>query len=364
MNGHGWQEAEQDAGDELVALVSYSAQRMLRDAGGVGRARALRFTDPGFDRSMMARMGEAGWIGLRLPEAGGGAASSAGALCALSQELGAALAPEPVVAAGLSAALLAGCGADDARRAAVLQGKRYTPVLWQEEHDGLALPTRPDSERLYVPFAFAADALLVPVPAPGSGFTLVEVDPRDVEFIAQRTQDGGQLCTVRPVKAFIGRALGPLPNAVLAAALDEAALAMAATLLGVAEAAFAMTLEHLRTRRQFGQPIGSFQALRHRAADMKMQLELTRASVESAASDAAALEREAPRRAVSRAKVRASEAALAITEGAIQMHGAIGYTDEHDIGLYLRKTMALANQFGSADWHRGRVRRLGLRQAA
>lgn len=354
--------------DEVAGLVGDSARRLLRDAGGVGRARALRFSDPGFDRNMLALMGEAGWIGLRLPEARGGVASSAGALCALCQELGAALAPEPLVAAGLAAALLAACSADDARLAAVISGKRFAPVLWQERPDGLDPPAQPGSERLFAPFAFAADALLVLVPNEG-GFTLVEVDPRDVEFIALRTQDGGQLCTVRPVKAFIGQALGPLTEAVLAAALDEAALAAAATLLGVAEAAFAMTLQYLRTRRQFGQPIGSFQALRHRAADMKIKLELTRASVGSAAAVVDATRdmgagRDAVRRAVSRAKARAGEATLAIVQEAIQMHGAIGYTDEHDVGLYLRKAMVLANQFGSAGWHRGRVRGLDLRRAA
>jgi alkylation response protein AidB-like acyl-CoA dehydrogenase len=343
-------------------LVGDSARRLLRTAGGVARARALRFTDPGFDRAVLARMGEAGWIGLRLPEEIGGGGLGARALCALHREVGAALAPEPLVAAGLSAALLVACGADRAQRDAVLSGARYAPVLWQEAPDGLDPPVEPGSERLFAPFAFAADRLLVLMPGPEE-FALVEVDPRDVEFIALRTQDGGQLCTVRPVKSYIGRALGTVSRPMLAAALDEAALAVATALLGVADAAFAMTLEHLRTRRQFDRPIGSFQALRHRAADMKMRLELTRASVESAAGaiDAGG---DAARRAVSRAKARAGEATLAIVQEAIQMHGAVGYTDEHDVGLYLRKAMVLVNQFGSPAWHRRRYGGLALRSAA
>ena len=121
------------------------------------------------------------------------------------------------------------------------------------------------------------------------------------------------------------------------------------------ERAFAMTLSYLKTRQQFGKPIGSFQALAHRAADLKIEVALTRASVEAAAAtldtSAAAAVRQA---AVSRAKARASDAAMRVARQAIQMHGGIGYTDEYDVGLYLRKAMVLANLFGSAALHRAR----------
>jgi alkylation response protein AidB-like acyl-CoA dehydrogenase len=107
-------------------------------------------------------------------------------------------------------------------------------------------------------------------------------------------------------------------------------------------------------RIQFGKPLASFQVLQHRCVDLKLQLELTRASVEDAAvrwdrqgrttdSDAA----------ISRAKVRSANAVMVVTRQAIQLHGGIGFTDEHDIGLYLRKAMVVAPQFGSAPLHRG-----------
>ena len=166
------------------------------------------------------------------------------------------------------------------------------------------------------------------------------------------TQDGGHYGTLR---AAPGARLGALPDGLMDRALDEATLATAAMLLGVMEGAFAMTLDYLRTRQQFGKPIGSFQALQHRAVDLKIQIALTRASVEAAAAtlDAGAAE-DARRAAVSRAKHRAAEAALLVTREAVQMHGAIGYTDEYDVGLYLRKAMVLANQFGSPSLHRRR----------
>ena len=130
-------------------------------------------------------------------------------------------------------------------------------------------------------------------------------------------------------------------------------------LLGVMEQAFTLTLDFLRTRQQFGKPIGSFQALQHKAADLKLQLELTRASVEAAAatvdSGASLAMRQA---AVSRAKARAATAGMLVTRQAVQMHGGVGYTDEYDVGLYLRRAMVLSNQYGSAAAHRARFARV------
>ena len=125
------------------------------------------------------------------------------------------------------------------------------------------------------------------------------------------------------------------------------------------EQAFRLTLEFLKTRHQFGKPIGSFQALQHRAADLKLQQELTRASIAAAAStlDGVAA-RPARQAAVSRAKARAATAAMLVTRQAVQLHGGVGYTDEYDVGLYLRRSMVLSNQFGSATAHRARFARL------
>jgi alkylation response protein AidB-like acyl-CoA dehydrogenase len=121
------------------------------------------------------------------------------------------------------------------------------------------------------------------------------------------------------------------------------------------DAAVGMTVDYLKTRVQFGKVIGSFQALQHMAIDAKLEVELTRASVEDAALQ---WDRSGPTdasyAAVSRAKARASAAALKVTRDAVQMHGGIGCTDDHDIGLYLRKAMVVSAQFGSAKAHRAR----------
>jgi alkylation response protein AidB-like acyl-CoA dehydrogenase len=198
----------------------------------------------------------------------------------------------------------------------------------------------------------AAAHVLVPLhDGEGLALWLLPAATGDVRML----QDGGHVGSVAPDPRN-GRRLAADIAAPLSRALDEAALATAACLLGVMERAFAMTLDYLRTRRQFGRAIGSFQALQHRAVDLRIQLALTRASVEAAAAtlDDPAEPAAARQAAVSRAKARAAEAALRVTREAVQLHGAIGYTDEYDVGLCLRKAMAQANAFGSAALHRRR----------
>jgi len=199
--------------------------------------------------------------------------------------------------------------------------------------------------------AAGADAFLVTVPG---GLALVERDAPGVHLELTQTQDGGNAGTLTldqaPAKLFPGDADN---------ALEIATLATSAYLLGLMDRVFGITLDYLRTREQFGRKIGSFQALQHRSADLKIQTSLTRAVVGAAAvkqdevTDAA--ERKA---AVSRAKARASEAASIVTRGCIQLHGGIGYTDAADPGLFLRKMMVLAPLYGSAALHRARFRAL------
>jgi alkylation response protein AidB-like acyl-CoA dehydrogenase len=292
-------------------------------------------------------MGELGWIGLRLPEEAGGIGLGMVEVCALAEEMGRALVPEPLIPAQLSAALLAAMG-EEALLASLLGGERFVATAWQEAPDALDAPGMPDAPRLFVPSARAATGFLLPIrEGEALALHLAEAPALDVRSL----QDGGHVATLRAGET---RRLGAVGNA-LARALDEAALATAAYLLGLMDRAFAMTLDYLRTRQQFGKPIGSFQALQHRAVDLRIQIALTRASVEAAAATLDAGCTEAQRKAaVSRAKARAAEASMLVTRAAVQMHGAIGYTDEYDVGLFTRKAMVLANAFGSAALHRRR----------
>jgi alkylation response protein AidB-like acyl-CoA dehydrogenase len=153
--------------------------------------------------------------------------------------------------------------------------------------------------------------------------------------------------------------VGPSVTAALTAALDEALVMNAVELLAMIRRMRAMTMQYLAERNQFGRPIGSFQTLQHRAVDLLIHEELTAAVIGQAIAglDAGRPERERSSLA-SRAKARASETAVLTVRESIQMHGAIGTTDEYDLGLYVNRTLALCPWLGNAAHHRKRF--LGL----
>lgn len=151
-------------------------------------------------------------------------------------------------------------------------------------------------------------------------------------------------------------ASGAAARRALEVAFDRGALAAAAELCGVAARVVEMAAAYARQRRQFGRPIGSFQAVKHLLADALMRLEFARPAVYRAAGSVA---RDTPERArdVSMAKALASDAASFACRSALQVHGAVGYTEEHDLHLWLRRGWALAGAWRDASWHRARVAR-------
>lgn len=341
--------------EESLRLIRDSA-RGIASPGETKRIRALRFTETGFDRATWRKICAMGWPGLRVPEAAGGAGLSVREYVALAEVLGEGLVPEPVIPAAMAAHVLRGAALE-----ALLCGERIVIPAWQEAANTLRVGTattlgaRVNGQKRFVPLAAGADAFLV---AGNGALALVEARAPGVHIERQPTQDGGHVVTV----TFSDAPAEPVAGS-LDAAIEEATLATAAMLLGVMERAFALSLDYLRTREQFGRRIGSFQALQHRAADLAMQIALTRASVEAAAAtlDSGAAQ---ARAAVSRAKARASEAGMLVTRQAIQLHGGIGYTDEYDVGLYLRRAMVLANSFGAAAVHRARFASLAPEEDA
>ena len=335
-----------------IEMIRQSAAG-IADRKSLTRIRRLRFTMPGFDPSMWRDMCEMGWPGLRVPEDRGGVGLGLSAYCALAEELGAALAPEPLIGAALAAVLL-----DNEALDAQLSGASLVLPAWQDSRDAIVPSAelrvedgRLYGRKLYVKMAEGADAFLLIGPTIS---WLVDAHSYGVWLETTETQDGGHLSTVI-LEGATGRPVARDPQPALA----EACLATSAYLLGMIDAALTKTVEYLGVRVQFGKLIGSFQALQHRAVDLKLQVELTRASVEDAAlrwdRDPAS---PASYAAISRAKVRATGAAMLVTRQCIQLHGGIGFTDEHDIGLYLRKAMVTAPQFGSVALHKANYARL------
>lgn len=335
---------------EFVRMIRDSAGAVAPRDGTLDRIRALRFTRPGFDHDVWQQMGELGWIGLRLPETQGGVGLGMIESVALYEELGRGLVPEPLIAGSFAASLLAQTEGETELLAELVAGKINVAVAWADSADAMTAG-KAGTDRCFVVAADAGGPILVPE-ADGRGIALRLLEAGDATIDSSEMQDGSWTSTVS-VPDGTGRIVAHDVAPVFARALDEAALSTAAYLLGVAERAFEMTVAYLGERRQFGQPLGAFQALQHRCADIKTQLVLTRVSIEGAAADVDDNRKDAVT-AVSRAKVRAADAALLVAREAVQMHGAIGYTDEYDVGLYVRKAMVLANAYGSASAHRRR----------
>jgi alkylation response protein AidB-like acyl-CoA dehydrogenase len=371
-----------DLGDE---------QRMLRDAAAAffsadepgRRLRDWRGRAPGFDRARWREMAALGWTGLCLPEQHGGSACGLAQASLLLEQCGRALAPEPLIAGALLPAWALLHGDNDALRTRWLpllaRGECQLALAWQErEHDQTAMPlaltATPsgdgfmlDGSKRFVAAAHGADAFIVSAAGPqGPLLLLVESGQPGLSMQFQPRVDGGfwgelQLQGVRvpavQLVAGTGRA-----DVVLQRALDQARIAAAAELLGVMGRALELSVEYIGLREQFGRPVGSFQARQHRTANLLIQVELTRAVVMQSAAladrvtdgDFGGTDARRLAAAASQAKARASAAGLEVTKGCIQLHGGIGYTDECDIGLYLKKAMVGAAWLGMAAWHRGR----------
>lgn len=337
---------QRDERDEQVRLIRDSVAGLVAGRGGVGRARDLRYAKAGMDAAVWRELCELGLVGLRVPEERGGAGLGMAEYVAVAEELGRGLVPEPLIDASLAAALL-----DGEALAAQLAGERLILPAGFSLQPGTGQPLL-DGQTLHgqagpVPLGAAADAWLV---ASGEGPVLVARGDR-VAVESRLQQDGSHLATLR----FHGAPAVTVAAVDAHCPLEEAALAGAAYLLGVMNVAFDETVSYLKIRRQFGREIGGFQALQHRAVNLKIELELSRAMINAAAD---ALDRNLPveeqRRRVSTARAKVSSAALLVTREAVQFHGGIGYTDEANIGLFLRKVMVLLNRYGSVDFHKRR----------
>jgi alkylation response protein AidB-like acyl-CoA dehydrogenase len=201
--------------------------------------------------------------------------------------------------------------------------------------------------------------------ATDEGITLLLV-PRAADGVSVERQhrlDGRDAAIVRldgvwvGADAVVGEVDRGLP--LLARVIDRATVALSAEMLGLSSAAFDMTLDYLKTRVQFGVPIGSFQALQHRAARIFVEIELARSAVLLAhvALDVDA-NASAVARAASVAKAKCSDVAMLVAHEGIQMHGGIGMTDEHDIGLFVKRARVAEMTFGDAAFHRDRFARV------
>lgn len=361
--------------DEEIRLIRDSAAVFVQRGAIPERIRKLHGSPIGFSREVWQEMADSGWLGIMVPESEGGLGLGLRPLTAVLEELGRGPAPEPLAAAGLAIRTLVASENKQTRGELlprIVSGEILPALAWQEEpgdEEGQINGTKAEAEgdgfrisgvKRFVPSGAGADGFVVAAEGP-EGLALFWI-PRDAEGLSIERlplADGGHWATLNFDRVRVGAdgILSAPQSAVpaLAAARDEGRLAASAELFGVMTRAFEMTLDYLRQRRQFDKPIGSFQALQHRAVDLFIQIELARSALESAvevfARTEEAMERAA---AASNAKARCSEAALIVTQRSIQLHGAIGYTEECDLGHYVKRSLVLASWLGNAAYHRRR----------
>lgn len=330
--------------DEDQRMLLDAAKDLLAQEAPVSQARGLRDDGEVFDASLWQHLVDQGWAGLMVPEDHDGLGMGLPVAVGLMEAIGSQIAATPMVSAIMVGPLAPQLGIADGRRVS---------LAWQEDL------RRPDPAQ--VSARWAGGKL--------NGNKSLVLDGTHAEgFVVSALDEDGKICLVY-VSAEAAEVHGlaridhrdvanvvfqecdavSVPGGVaeLIQAVDRGTIALSAELLGLGSALFERTLDYLRTREQFGRPLGSFQALKHRAVDVFVGLELSRSAVLGGAFDPCPL-------GASLAKAQASEAVQQAAREGIQMHGGIGMTDEHDAGLYVKRIWCAASLHGDTTWHRQR----------
>ena len=368
-------------------LIATTARDFVAANSPVVRFRALRDSEQalGYSPALLREIAALGWLGIPFDEKEGGAGLGLAELVLVVEALGRKLAPEPIVGALAMGGFALALGAPDALRAAwlprVIEGERVVALAHQEprsRYDLFRVETRAEAKgqgyslsgvKSQVLDAVGADALIVPARTSGAigdrdGITLFLVEKGAPGLVVERQvrvdHRNAAMVRLEGVVCAPGSILGGLGEGggLLEAVIDRATVVLAAEMLGGMSEVFDLTLEYLKTREQFGVPIGSFQALQHRAARVYMAIELARSSVMAAARSVDAGDSETSKtdaaKLVSLAKARCCDAYGLATNEAVQIYGGVGMTDEYDIGFYMKRARAAELTFGDAAFHRNR----------
>lgn len=366
---------------ENQLILRDMAQSFFDEKSPVSRMRALRDSDDatGFSPALWREMGELGWLGIPFPEKVGGTEMGYGELGVVLEQCGRVLAPEPFLSTILlgGTAILLG-GSDDLQAEllpAVCQGTQILCLAFEEQGrfapHAISTSARADGNsyvidgrKTFVIDGQAADQIVVVArtggsPGEAAGLSAFVVDAGTDGISIERSQllDGHGVATLTfsnvsvPKERLVGEVDGA--STILEGTLDRATIGLCAEMVGCFEEAFERTLEYLKIREQFGVKIGSFQALRHRAALMFGELEFARSVVRDAQS---AIDdgREDVGEAASSAKARCSDVAKLIAGEAVQMYGGIGMTDDEEIGMFFKRLKSTELTLGDSIYHRDR----------
>jgi alkylation response protein AidB-like acyl-CoA dehydrogenase len=370
---------------EEQVMLRDSARGWVKSNAPVSAFRKLRDSEnpKGFDEATFKNIAEMGWTGVVIPEAFGGSEFGYRSIGVVLEELGRNVVAAPLIGSAVGAASALILGGTDAQKRAYLpkiaegktiaalaidEGPRYAPekiaLAATKKGSGYSL----SGGKTFVMEGMAADVFVVAARTSGKagddkGVTLFLV-PADAKGLSRKRRSlmdsrGYADLTFKDVEvgaeAVLGQADAGKP--LLDKVLDRATAAVAAEQMGLAQQAFDTTVEYMKTRVQFGQLIGSFQALQHRAAYLFTAMQLARPTVDAALQ---AIDEDSPEvpELVSLAKATANDFVNYATREMIQLHGGIGMTDAHDAGFYIKRARVLEATFGSSAYHRERYARL------
>ena len=353
-------------------LLKNSARAFLDEHCKPAIVRAAWDDARGDNDAMWKEMAQLGWLGLSLPEAHAGSGLGMVETAILLEEMGHAACPGPYWPTMLAATALAEAGTDAQKKrwlAAVATGEARATVAFLDgdlDWSPDAVTTRAKragkgwtltGEKRFVPWAHVADVMLIPART-SEGLTLFAVEP-SAGGLALSPVSGMDLATrwvhvkLDGVKVTADAVVGEAGKAapLLGALLRRGAVGAAAEMLGASRRCLEMAVGYAKVREQFGQPIGSFQAIRHKCAEMLVEVENSHSAtyyaawaLDAGAADAAV--------AASVAKAYVSDASRRVCGEAIQVHGGIGFTWEYDLHLYFKRAKALEASYGDADHHR------------
>jgi pimeloyl-CoA dehydrogenase small subunit len=364
-------------------LLKDSVERLIADRYGFEARRKLRAEKEGWSRAMWAQFAELGLLGLPFAEAHGGFGGGAAEVAIVMEAFGAGLVVEPflasVILGGGLVQRLGSAAQQDAILPQVAAGRLVLAFAQVERAsrynladvrttatrggDGWVL----NGEKSVVIHGDSADKLLVTARVSGGrfdragiGLFLVDAASAGVARKGYATQDGLRAAEIGLANAA-GVPLGDPEGALdgVEQVVDQAIAAVCAEAVGLMQCMHDITVEYLKTRQQFGRPIGSFQVLQHRSVDMLVALEQARSMAMFATMMAGEPDATTRRRAISAAKVQIGRSGRHIGQEAVQLHGGIAMTMEYKVGHYFKRMTMLEQLFGDADTHQRIVSGLG-----
>jgi len=372
---------------EEQEMLRQSARQFLETECAMTYVRKMMEDDTGYSEEQWKKMADLGWMGLIFPEEHGGAGLNMVDLVVVLEEMGRVVMPGPYFATVLLGGLAIDLGGSAAQKKAhlpgIAAGTRKATLAQVEESgrwdaEGIELPAKKDGAgftlsgtKLFVHDAHNADVLVVPARTGGKGtkgitLFLVDAKHQGVKTTLLKTMDQTRkLCEITFNKVNVGKdaVLGEVGAgwALLDRIVDRAKVALCAEMCGGAQKVLEMSVAYAKVREQFGRPIGSFQAIQHKCANMMVQVESAKSATYYAAW---AVANDVPEAhlAACMAKAYCSDAGRYVSAEGIQIHGGIGFTWEHDMHLYFKRAKGSEVTFGDATWNRELVAQVVLDQ--